>query len=110
MPRSGDYAEVLAAMDAIGADATSLTLFWDDLVKDGVYVADPDWPAIAEAVYPELTLVQRVWSHDISSAEVSAYSKYYKSNATCFGAFLGSLGLRAARDRAKPAFNALSVR
>ena len=52
MPRSGDYGEVLTAMDAIEADATSLTLFWDDLVKDGVYSADPDWPAIAEAVYP----------------------------------------------------------
>lgn len=299
MPRSGDYGEVLAAMDAIGADATSLTLFWDDLVKDGVYSADPDWPAIAEAVYPpydiriqltfavidtladrrppelqslawddprvvrsftvmveealtrmpnvdivsiavgnevdghltrdkvneyarffeqarstlqnirrnvpitvkvtwpglrdhpefralarrgdalsitwypmdanfhfhapdealeelsamaamasgpwelsevgypsngcgassegtqaifheglisvsatypELTLVQRVWSHDISPAEVSIYSEYYMTKAACFRAFLGSLGLRTARDRAKPAFNVLTAR
>ena len=299
MPRSGDYGEVLAAMNAIGADATSLTLFWDDLVKDGVYSADPDWPAIAEAVYPpndiriqltfavidtladrrppelqnlawddprvirsftamaedaltrmpnvdivsiavgnevdghlagdkvdeyarffeqarstllnirhnvpvtvkvtwpglrdhpefralaqrgdalsitwypmdanfhfcapdealaelsamaamasgpwelsevgypsngcgassertqaifheglttasatypELTLVQRVWSHDISPAEVSVYSEYYMSETACFRGFLGSLGLRTARDRAKPAFNVLTAR
>ena len=299
MPRSGDYGEVLAAIDGIGADATSLTLYWDDLVKDGAYVADPDWPTIAEAVYPrhdiriqltfavidtltdrrprelqglawddprvvrgfalmaeetlsrmpnvdfvsvavgnevdghlrgdkvneyarffeqaksalnairpdvpvtvkvtwpglrnqpelralakqgdalsitwypmdahfhfrapdealeelremaatangpwelsevgypsngcgassekaqaifhtglttasgaypDLTLIQRVWSHDISSAEVSAYSDYYKSNADCFRAFLGSLGLRTGRDRAKPAFKALKAK
>ena len=296
MPRSGDYGDVLAAMDAIGADTTSLTLFWDDLVTDGAYVADPDWPTIADAVYPahkiriqltfavidtvadrrppelqglawddpqvirrfaimaqevlsrmphvdivsiavgnevdghlsgdkiseyarffdharttlhdirrdvpvtvkvtwpglrdhpdfralarqgdalsitwypmdanfhfqtpddaladmnamaamargpwelsevgypsngcgassertqavfhkglvsasalypNLTLVQRVWSHDISSADVSAYSKYYEADATCFRAFLGSLGLRTAGDHAKPAFNVL---
>ena len=31
----------------------------------------------ASATYPELTLVQRVWSHDISPAEVSVYSEYY---------------------------------
>lgn len=52
LPRSGDYGEVLAAIEAIGADATSLTLYWDELVDSGVYVADPDWPAIAELVYP----------------------------------------------------------
>ena len=299
MPRSGDYGAVLAAMDDIGANATSLTLYWDDLVKNGTYGADPDWPSIAEAVYPShsikiqltfavidtladrrppelqdltwddphvvrsfaimakevlarmpnidlvsiavgnevdghlsrdkvneyarffeqakstlhdlrrdvpvtvkvtwpgmrdhpefralarkgdafsitwypmdanfhfhppsealaemramdamangpwelsevgypsdgcgassertqaifheglisaqalypnLTLVQRVWSHDISSAEVSAYSEYYASDANCFRAFLGSLGLRTARDLAKPAFNTLKAR
>lgn len=49
---SGDYGEVLSAIDAIGADATSLTLYWDDLQKDGDYIADPDWPVIAQTVYP----------------------------------------------------------
>ena len=64
----------------------------------------------ASATYPELTLVQRVWSHDISPAEVSVYSEYYMSTAACFRAFLGSLGLRTAHDRAKPAFNVLTAR
>lgn len=49
---SGDYGEVLAAIDAIGAEATSLTLYWDDLQLDGDYIADPDWPVIAQTVYP----------------------------------------------------------
>ena len=49
---SGDYGEVLSAIDAIGAEATSLTLFWDDLQQDGHYNADPDWPVIAQTVYP----------------------------------------------------------
>ena len=52
MPASGDYGGVLAAIDGIGATATSLSLFWDDLERDGFYAADPDWPAIAQAVYP----------------------------------------------------------
>ena len=64
----------------------------------------------ASATYPELTLVQRVWSHDISPAEVSVYSEYYMSETACFRGFLGSLGLRTARDRAKPAFNVLTAR
>lgn len=52
MPASGDYGAVLSAIDEIGAQATSLSVYWDDLQRDGVYVADPDWPAIAQAVYP----------------------------------------------------------
>ena len=52
LPVSGDYDEVLAAIDAVGASATSLTLYWDDLHKAGEYAADPDWPSIADAVYP----------------------------------------------------------
>ena len=52
LPASGDYGLVLSAIDGLGAKATSLTLFWDDLEREGRYVADPDWPAIAEAVYP----------------------------------------------------------
>ena len=52
MPASGDYGEVLSAIDGIGATATALSLFWDDLERGGAYAADPDWPAIAQAVYP----------------------------------------------------------
>lgn len=58
--------------------------------------------------YPDLRLVQRVWSHDISRAEVTAYAEYYQSDAACFQSFLGSLGLRTRRDEAKPAFDDLS--
>ena len=66
--------------------------------------------AAAAGLYPDLTLVQRVWSHDISAAEVSAYAGYYRTDVDCFRAFLGSLGLRTAQDRAKPAFEALVAR
>lgn len=52
LPESANYDEVLDAIDGIGAEATSLTLFWDDLQSNGEYVADPDWPAIAQLVYP----------------------------------------------------------
>lgn len=55
-PRAGDYGAVLAAMDALGARATALSLAWDLLEADGAYAADPDWPAIAEAVYPPRNL------------------------------------------------------
>ena len=27
-------------------------MYWDDLQRGGDYLADPDWPAIAQAVYP----------------------------------------------------------
>jgi exo-beta-1,3-glucanase (GH17 family) len=61
----------------------------------------------ATAQQPDLQLVQRVWSHDISAAEVAAYAVYYKTNERCFTSFLASLGLRTARDEPKPAFEAL---
>lgn len=52
MDATEDYAVVLRALDDIGADATSLTLFWDEMAPDGIYAPDPDWPAIANVVYP----------------------------------------------------------
>ena len=52
LPASCDDDATLAAIDGIGAEATSLTLFWDELERDGRHAADPDRPAIAEAVYP----------------------------------------------------------
>ena len=56
LPESGDYDTVLAALADVGAEATSLTLFWDDLEPAGRYDPDVDWPAIANAVYPEAGL------------------------------------------------------
>jgi hypothetical protein len=52
MDASEDYAVVLENLDAVGADATTLTLFWDMMEKDGVYTPDPNWPEIADIVYP----------------------------------------------------------
>ena len=60
--------------------------------------------------YPELRLVQRVWSHDIAAGEVSAYAEYYEDDTACFRSFLGSLGLRTRRNAVKPAFTALTLR
>ena len=50
--RGQDYGGVLEALHDVGAEATSLTLYWDELEQSGVYGLDPDWPAIANAVYP----------------------------------------------------------
>lgn len=64
MDESEDYAVVLEQLDAIGAQATTLTLFWDDMVQGGTYAPEPDWPAIANIVYPaeglQLTLTVAV--------------------------------------------------
>lgn len=62
----------------------------------------------AAKMQPQLRLVQRVWSHDISPAEVAGYAGYYQTDAPCFTAFLANLGLRTGQDRAKPAFDALT--
>jgi len=56
MDESGDYGRVLQAFEAADADATSLTLFWDQLEVGGTYRPDPDWPAIANAAYPSTGL------------------------------------------------------
>lgn len=63
--------------------------------------------SVAAAQEPNLRLLQRVWSHDISTPEVAAYAEYYQTNASCFTAFLASLGLRTAHNTPKPAFEAL---
>ncbi len=52
MDASEDYAVVLEELTAAGANATSLTLYWDQMAADGTYAPDPDWPAIANIVYP----------------------------------------------------------
>lgn len=49
---ANDYdADVQQAMRG-GATATSLTLFWDEAVKDGRYAPESDWPSIANSYYP----------------------------------------------------------
>ena len=52
MDASQNYDVVLDALRAADADATSLTLFWDLLERDGRYAPEPDWPTIANAIYP----------------------------------------------------------
>ncbi len=46
------FETALSDVQAAGANATSLTVFWDDLEKDGAYAPEFDWPAIANQVYP----------------------------------------------------------
>ncbi len=52
-PADGDYdAAISTAIDA-GAEAVSLTLFWDELENaPGEYQPDPNWLEIANAYYP----------------------------------------------------------
>lgn len=47
-----DYGTVLAALDDVQADATSVTLFWDEMEVNGTYAPPFDWPAISNFVYP----------------------------------------------------------
>ena len=65
--------------------------------------------SVAAQLYPDLKLIQRVWSHDISAGEILAYTQYYQTDAACFQSFLGGLGLRTLQDEAKPAFEALAL-
>jgi hypothetical protein len=48
-----------------------------------------------------------IWLHDISSAEVNNYRKYYGVNARNFGEYLGTLGLRTHDGMDKKAFTML---
>ena len=56
VPESGDYGEVLAALSDVGAEGTTLTLYWDLMAARQAGSAEPDWPAIANAVYPAMDL------------------------------------------------------
>ena len=58
--------------------------------------------------YPtQLPLVNFLWMHDISTAELNALLAYYGTTAPAFAAFLGSLGLRSFNGVNKPGFDAL---
>ena len=52
MAADQDYDTVLQALVDVHADATSVTLMWDELEVDGHYAPPFDWPAIANLVYP----------------------------------------------------------
>ena len=52
MAADGNYDTVLAALKDAHADATTVSLFWDQLEVNGTYAPPLDWPAIADAVYP----------------------------------------------------------
>jgi hypothetical protein len=47
-----DYDTVLQGLADAHADATSVTLLWDEMEVDGVYAPPFDWPAISNLVYP----------------------------------------------------------
>lgn len=57
--------------------------------------------------HERIQLINFIWLHDISKAEVKSYTKYYGVSSTEFAEFLGTLGLRTYRGDAKPAFQAL---
>jgi hypothetical protein len=52
MAADQDYDRVLQALDDVGAEATTLTLMWDEMEVGGVYAPADDWPTIANIVYP----------------------------------------------------------
>ena len=47
-----DFPKALLEAKRAGFTSTVLPVFWDDVMKDGEYDPDLDWPAIAAAVYP----------------------------------------------------------
>lgn len=49
----GDYDTDVNKALQMGATATSLSLFWDEAMQGGTYMATPDWPAIANSYYPD---------------------------------------------------------
>ena len=55
----------------------------------------------------QIKLVNFIWLHDITEAEVKSYSKYYGLSSKGFAAYLGSLGMRTHRGKDKQAFKAL---
>ncbi len=52
--QSGDYDDVLEALDAVDVHTISLTLYWDDFDQDGTFAPEADWPVIANQVYPAI--------------------------------------------------------
>jgi hypothetical protein len=52
-----DYAAAIKVVKKAGADATSLSLFWDDLeTEPGVYAPKDNWPTIANLYFPSTGL------------------------------------------------------
>lgn len=49
---SGEYDDDVNQAILAGAQATSLSLFWDEADHNGEYAPDFDWPSIANAYYP----------------------------------------------------------
>lgn len=49
---SGEYNDDVNQALKAGADATSLTVFWDEADKGGKYAPEFDWPSVANAYYP----------------------------------------------------------
>lgn len=57
--------------------------------------------------HAQVRAVNFIWLHDISTAEVNTYQKYYGVNARSFGEYLGTLGLRTHNGKDKRAFQIL---
>lgn len=57
--------------------------------------------------HKQIRAMNFIWLHDISTAEVNTYKKYYGVNARPFGEYLGTLGLRTHNGKNKQAFKRL---
>ncbi len=64
----------------------------------------------ADKLGSRLPLVNLVWLHDISRAELRRYKSYYGVSSDCFARYLGTLGLRNRDGTDKPAFAWLTSR
>jgi hypothetical protein len=57
--------------------------------------------------HAQIRAMNFIWLHDISTAEVNTYKKYYGVNARGFGEYLGTLGLRTHDGKNKQALRTL---
>lgn len=57
--------------------------------------------------HERIQLINFIWLHDISKAEVKSYKDYYGVSSLGFAEYLGTLGLRTDDGQDKPAFKVL---
>lgn len=56
MAEDGDFIQAMLAAQRAGAKAVSMTIFWDDVMKDGVWAPEDDFAAVANGLYPTIRM------------------------------------------------------
>ncbi|MGB8813329.1 MAG: hypothetical protein WCC57_09090 [Paracoccaceae bacterium] len=54
MAQDRDFIQAMLAAQKIGAQATTLSLFWDETMVDGHYAPARDWSTVANSFYPTI--------------------------------------------------------
>ena len=99
------YAQRTIAFAEIGSSSTSQCGSSEALQADFVTEAFKAWDRHADQV----ELLEFVWMHDISSAQLSVYEQYYGVSDPCFLEYLATLGLKSPEGVDKPAWQRLTA-